>query len=63
MVNVNTKTQAAIQAMEVIGAKYVKRTPAHCYFEIPKAWEKTIAAKAAKEFIRQTGIGVKFKLV
>lgn len=59
----NEKTQAAVIAMGVIGAKYVKRTPAHVYFEIPKSWGKDKATKAAKEFIRQTGIGVKMKIV
>jgi predicted hydrocarbon binding protein len=59
----NEKTQAAVIAMGVIGAKYVKRTAAHVYFEIPKSWGKEMATRAAKEFIRQTGIGVKFKLV
>jgi hypothetical protein len=59
----NKKTQAAVNAFEILGAKYVKRTPAHCYFEIPSAWEKQHIDKLAKEFIRQTGIGVKFKRV
>ena len=60
---VNEKTLAAINAMELIGAKYVKRSPAHIYFDIPKAWGNVMAEKAAKEFIRQTGIGCKFRLV
>jgi hypothetical protein len=59
----NPKTQAAVNAMGILGAKYVKRTPAHCYFEIPSSWDKEKIGKLAKEFIRQTGIGVKFKLV
>jgi len=59
----NEKTQAAVMAMGVIGAKYVKRSPAHVHFEIPRAWSKEKAAKASKEFIRQTGIGVKYKFV
>lgn len=59
----NEKTRAACIAMDFIGAKYVKRDPAYIYFEIPKAWTKTFADKAAKEFIRQTGLGVKFKMV
>jgi len=59
----NEQTRAACRAMEFIGAKYVKRTPAHCYFDIPKSWTKTFCDKAAKEFIRQTGIGVKMRYV
>lgn len=61
--DMNEKTQAAVIAMGVLGAKYVKRTPAHVYFEIPRAWGKEKVTRAAKEFIRQTGIGVKVKLV
>lgn len=59
----NEKTQAAVIAMGVIGAKYVKRSPAHIYFDIPASWSKEKAGRAAKEFIRQTGIGVKMRYV
>jgi hypothetical protein len=59
----NEKTQSAVIAMGVIGAKYVKRTAAHVYFDVPKSWGKEMATKAAKEFIRQTGIGVKMRIV
>jgi hypothetical protein len=59
----NEQTEAAVIAMGVIGAKYVKRTAAHIYFDIPKTWSKETYTKAAKEFIRQTGIGVKMRRV
>lgn len=60
---VNEKTQAAINAMGMLGVKYVKRTPAHIYFDIPSSWPKDKITKLAKEFIRQTGIGCKFRMV
>jgi hypothetical protein len=59
----NETTRAAVTAMGFIGAKYVKRSPAHVYFDIPQSWSKDKCDKAAKEFIRQTGIGVKFRFV
>ena len=57
----NEQTQAAIIAIGILGAKYVKRSSLHIYFDIPKEWTKEFATKAAKEFIRQTGIGVKMR--
>jgi hypothetical protein len=60
----NQQTQAAVVAMgAVIGAKYVKRSPAHIYFDVPESVNRKIIEKASKEFIRQTGIGVKIRLV
>lgn len=59
----NEKTIAAIAAMEVIGAKFVKRSPAHIYFDVPQSWTEKKCGKAAKEFIRQTGVGVKMRFV
>lgn len=59
----NAKTQAAVNALAIMGIRYVKRTPAHCYFDVPSNWTKEQCAKLAKEFIRQTGIGVKMRVV
>jgi hypothetical protein len=62
-INTADKTQASINAMEILGLKYVKRTSTHVYFDIPASWGKEKAGKLAKEFIRQTGIGVKMRMV
>jgi hypothetical protein len=60
----NEQTQAAVIAMGVvIGAKYVKRSPAHVYFDVPESVTKDRVTKASKEFIRQTGIGVKIRFI
>lgn len=59
----NEKTKAAVAAMGILGLKYVKRSPAHIYFDVPKEWPKDKIDKLAKEFIRQTGIGVKMRMV
>ncbi len=58
----NDRTQAAVNALEIMGARYVKRSPAHVYFDVPKAWSVEMCGKLAKEFIRQTGIGVKMRV-
>jgi TRAP-type C4-dicarboxylate transport system permease small subunit len=62
MTEMNEKTKAAVVAMEFIGATYVQRSAAHVYFDIPTSWTKSKCDKAAKEFIRQTGIGVRFRI-
>ena len=59
----NERTIAAVNAMEIIGCKFVKRTPAHIYFDVPQSWTEVKCQKAAREFIRQTGIGVKMRFV
>lgn len=60
----NQQTQSAVIAMGVvIGVKYVKRTPSHVYFDVPQSIGKSMIEKASKEFIRQTGIGVKIRFV
>ncbi len=59
----NEKTIAAVTAMEIIGCRFVKRSAAHIYFDVPQSWTKVKCEKAAKEFIRQTGIGVKMRFV
>jgi hypothetical protein len=59
----NPKTTAAINALEILGCKYIKRTAAHCYFNVPSAWSDKVCGKLANEFIKQTGIGVKMRRV
>lgn len=59
----NEKTHASTMAMGIIGARYVKETTKHVYFDIPKEVPRGIIEKASKEFIRQTGVGVKVRLV